>query len=108
MDICKVCGSWRNEIHHKCLPLWLCWIEDDGESIEDAYKIYSVDVEDAAAEFAEIHDSNTAGECWNSNGFNIVVTVSGEDGERFCVEVDGEATTTYTARKPYPSPNQQA
>ena len=95
-------GNWCTECrkHHddgKHSPLWEVWEED--ERREDARTVRADDEEEAAEQFAEDDDCNSA-EYRIVGGSPATVFVAKVDSEEITKwKVEGEAIPSYTARQ---------
>lgn len=86
--------SWE-----KPAPVWLCWEPDQGGTEEDAHEVEAYDAEQAAEDYAEWSDINSA-DYTILRGSGATICVRGREPgapvERYVVT--GETVPEYTAR----------
>ena len=94
-NICPICKTERVSLqYHTCDPVFKCWVQDNEEE-EDATEIRAYEAEEAARDYAEQYDGDTAGECWFSGDFEIIVNTLDKDENLKRFEVTGELTPYY-------------
>ena len=98
-DSCKICGSFAFMDIHECPPIWRVWCPEDGETEDDARRVYGICAEVAAERWALAYDLDSSDYCIVSGGDEVTVHVKGLDGEVTRWAVTGEAEPVYTARK---------
>lgn len=106
MNRCSTCDQWLYSARaHRCPPSWLVWCPEDGETFEDAARIWASDAEEAAAEFVESSESNACEYPCLGGGESWVHVVPGRITADelaqatvllFCVT--GESVPSYSAR----------
>jgi hypothetical protein len=96
---CRICGEYKYTDYHKCHPSWHVW-QLDGETVDDALKIYGYDAQDVAEKWADRQDSY--GDYWIVQGGNPIVCVQRADDEDAPIEylaVEGETVPQYHAQQ---------
>lgn len=100
---CTQCNQslWTSydEKYHWCKPLFRVWCEEQGDTEDDARDVHALTHEDAAEEWAEQSDLDSA-EYSIVKGGDVTVHVRrvGEDSHKTFV-VSGEAVPSYSARE---------
>ena len=92
-------GSIRQRPWEKEQPIWLVWRPENGDEEDDARRVMASDAEQAAEDYAERDDSDSA-EYGIVGGSPATVCVRAEaGGEVETFVVSGEAVPHYSARK---------
>ncbi len=93
MNQCSECSEWFFSEYHTCSPLWRVWCPEDGETMYDEILIRADDAIQAAENWAERDDSDSA-EYSIVGGQKVEVHVMSEaDYQSAPVEADEVDTT---------------
>jgi len=78
--------------------VWRVWRSDEGSTEDDAREVRASDAEQAAEDFAEWDDSQSA-EYSIARGNEALISVRGPDGSLSTFKVEGEYVPHYIARE---------
>lgn len=95
---CSKCGEYDFTDRHRCLPGFLVWHKEEGEE-EFARKVHALDMCDAAEQWAERDDSESADYLIVSGQDARVAVKDMETGAVGIFIVSGESVPSYSANE---------
>ena len=96
---CRTCRRHHWDGHaHRCPPAYLAWCPDLDEDEDEAIALYAVEAEEAAEEWAERQDADSA-EYGIVVGEPATVHVRAPDGTVTVWRVTGESVPSYSAEE---------